>query len=195
MESLGNINWLAVIVGTVVTFLVGWAWYSPKLFGTRWAEGSGVSLNRPDKLPLVRHGHTIGCVVSAGPCHRHYSCDRRSFDGNSGDSGRCNVHGVDGWICTKIQLCHYGRFLLHRGCGCDHDSVPGRALKNRAGFFLRAVRQNRPRFRIGVVRQSVWQQFSPRGRLASVLLRALPHWAFLIRHHRTSLSHHMVNRP
>lgn len=52
MESIGNINWVAVIVGTVVTFLVGWAWYSPKLFGKRWAEGSGVSLNRPDKLPL-----------------------------------------------------------------------------------------------------------------------------------------------
>ncbi len=52
MESLGNVNWLAVIAGTVVAFLVGWAWYSPKLFGTRWAEGSGVSLNRPDKLPM-----------------------------------------------------------------------------------------------------------------------------------------------
>ena len=46
MEELTmNVNWLAVCVGAVAAFLVGWLWYSPKLFGTKWAEGVGVTLN------------------------------------------------------------------------------------------------------------------------------------------------------
>ncbi len=45
-----NVNWLAVIAGTVASFLVGWLWYSPKLFGIKWAEGVGVKLT-DSKLP------------------------------------------------------------------------------------------------------------------------------------------------
>lgn len=48
-----NLNWLAVIVGTVVAFLVGWLWYSPKLFGTKWAEGSRVVLGNANEMPFV----------------------------------------------------------------------------------------------------------------------------------------------
>lgn len=39
-----GVNWPAVIAGTVVAFVLGWAWYSQALFGRKWAEGSGVSL-------------------------------------------------------------------------------------------------------------------------------------------------------
>jgi len=46
-----HLNWIAVIVGTVASFLVGWLWYSPKLFGQGWADGSGVKLNTADKMP------------------------------------------------------------------------------------------------------------------------------------------------
>ncbi len=52
MEDFSRVNWLAVTVGTVVSFLVGWVWYSPKLFGKKWAEGSGVSLDSADKMPI-----------------------------------------------------------------------------------------------------------------------------------------------
>ena len=53
MESeFTNVNWLAVIVGTVVAFLVGWLWYSPKLFGTGWATGSGVELGNAQSMPV-----------------------------------------------------------------------------------------------------------------------------------------------
>ena len=44
MEDFSKVSWIAVVVGTIVSFLVGWAWYSPKLFGKKWAEGSGVKL-------------------------------------------------------------------------------------------------------------------------------------------------------
>ncbi len=51
-ELTANVNWLAVIVGTVVAFLVGWLWYSPRLFGKQWAEGSGVDLGSASSMPV-----------------------------------------------------------------------------------------------------------------------------------------------
>ena len=51
-ELTANVNWLAVIVGTVVAFLVGWLWYSPRLFGKQWAAGSGVDLGSASSMPM-----------------------------------------------------------------------------------------------------------------------------------------------
>lgn len=51
MES-ETVNWLAVIVGAVAAFLLGWLIYSPMLFGKKWAEGSGVEMNTADKMPV-----------------------------------------------------------------------------------------------------------------------------------------------
>lgn len=51
-EIITNVNWLAVIVGFVVSFLVGWAWYSPKLFGEKWAEGVGLDLQKASKMSV-----------------------------------------------------------------------------------------------------------------------------------------------
>ncbi len=46
MESLFfEVNWIAVGVGAVLAFLLGWLWYSPKLFGTKWAVGVGININ------------------------------------------------------------------------------------------------------------------------------------------------------
>ena len=54
MEVLtANINWPAVGGGGVVAFLLGWLWYSPKLFGVKWAEGVGVSLDKAGNMPLA----------------------------------------------------------------------------------------------------------------------------------------------
>jgi len=53
MEDFSALNWLAVGAGTVVAFGVGWLWYSPLLFGKKWAEGSGVELNAADKMPAA----------------------------------------------------------------------------------------------------------------------------------------------
>lgn len=49
--AVGGVSWLGIIVGAVVSFLVGWFWYSPKGFGTKWAEGVGVSLDDASKMP------------------------------------------------------------------------------------------------------------------------------------------------
>lgn len=39
----------AVIVAAVVSFLVGWGWYSQALFGKIWMRESGISKNAMDK--------------------------------------------------------------------------------------------------------------------------------------------------
>ena len=52
MENFTNVNWLAVIVGAVVSFLGCWLWYSPKVFGKKWAAGSGVTMDSNSKPPV-----------------------------------------------------------------------------------------------------------------------------------------------
>ncbi|MEO1159876.1 MAG: DUF1761 domain-containing protein [Pseudomonadota bacterium] len=56
-ELTTGVSWLAVVAGAVVSFLVGWLWYSPKLFGPKWAEGVGVEMASADEMP-------IGAMVS-----------------------------------------------------------------------------------------------------------------------------------
>ncbi len=51
-EITMGVNWIAVIVGAVVAFLLGWLWYSPKLFGTKWAEGARVSMAEGSEMPM-----------------------------------------------------------------------------------------------------------------------------------------------
>ncbi|MCY6381522.1 DUF1761 domain-containing protein [Hoeflea prorocentri] len=56
-EIASGVNWLAVILGAVVSFLAGWLWYSPKLFGPKWAEGVGVEMGTANEMP-------VGAMVS-----------------------------------------------------------------------------------------------------------------------------------
>lgn len=48
-----NVNWIAVVAGTIVAFLFGWLVYSPLLFAKVWAEGSGVELTAESRPPLA----------------------------------------------------------------------------------------------------------------------------------------------
>ena len=50
-ELTTGVSWLGVIVGAVVTFLVGGVWYS-KLFGKKWAEGVGVDFESASRMPM-----------------------------------------------------------------------------------------------------------------------------------------------
>jgi hypothetical protein len=45
VELTEGVNWLAVAVGTILSFLLGWLWYSPWLFANKWMEGVGI---KPD---------------------------------------------------------------------------------------------------------------------------------------------------
>ena len=54
-ELTNNINWLATIIGAIVAFLLGWLWYSPKLFVEKWAEGVRINFDGsgPSELVMV----------------------------------------------------------------------------------------------------------------------------------------------
>lgn len=52
MEDFSSVNWLAVVAGTLISFIGCWVWYSPKVFGKKWAEGSGVKLDSETKPPV-----------------------------------------------------------------------------------------------------------------------------------------------
>lgn len=52
MESEA-LHWTAVLVGTVVAFFVGWLYFSPKMLGKTWAEGSRISPEPPETMPWM----------------------------------------------------------------------------------------------------------------------------------------------
>ncbi len=52
-EITAGVDWIAVIVGTVLAFLLGWLWFSPLLFGKKWAEGVGIELGSASKMPVA----------------------------------------------------------------------------------------------------------------------------------------------
>ena len=51
-ELIEGVNWLAVLVGFVASYLLGWLWYSPKMFGLAWAKGVGVSFEGECEMPV-----------------------------------------------------------------------------------------------------------------------------------------------
>jgi hypothetical protein len=53
MEALfANVNWLAVGVSTILSFGLGGAWYSTKMFGTKWAKGVGIDIDANAGQPV-----------------------------------------------------------------------------------------------------------------------------------------------
>ena len=50
--EFANLNWLAVIVGTVVAYLLGMLWFSPKMFGPAWSGGMN-DLQPPSSPPAL----------------------------------------------------------------------------------------------------------------------------------------------
>lgn len=51
-ELTNDISWTAVIVSAVLSFFAGWLWYSPKLFGPKWAKGNGIEMGTANDMPV-----------------------------------------------------------------------------------------------------------------------------------------------
>ncbi|SHG35003.1 DUF1761 family protein [Cognatishimia maritima] len=47
------LNWTAVLVGTVAAFIAGWVYYSVKPIRVTWAEGSRISSEPPERMPMM----------------------------------------------------------------------------------------------------------------------------------------------
>lgn len=50
-ELFQGVSWSGVFSGAIAAFLLGWLWYSPKVFGLKWAEGVGVQMGSADEMP------------------------------------------------------------------------------------------------------------------------------------------------
>jgi len=55
-EITTGVIWIAVVLGAVGSFLVGWLWYSPILFGKKWAEGNGLGSDDASGMPFAAMG-------------------------------------------------------------------------------------------------------------------------------------------
>lgn len=74
--DLGQLNWLAVVVGALIYFALGALWYSPMLFGRAWQRSIGWDESRtpPQQsvmtyvLPLIAYlvmATAVGLVAAA----------------------------------------------------------------------------------------------------------------------------------
>ena len=53
MEPLiANVNWLAVGVSTIIGYLFASFWYSPSIFGEKWADGVGLKIGADEGFSI-----------------------------------------------------------------------------------------------------------------------------------------------
>lgn len=67
LDLLGQLNWLAVIAGAVIYFVIGAVWFAPPLFGRPWmaAIGWDESRTRPEMNPLSYAGPAVFYLIAA----------------------------------------------------------------------------------------------------------------------------------
>lgn len=67
--DIALMNWPAVALGTALAFGVGMLWFSPKVFGRAWAEGSH-NIHPPDAPPvaamIIQFGATLMLAFIVG---------------------------------------------------------------------------------------------------------------------------------
>jgi hypothetical protein len=65
--DVAGINWLAVLVGAVVYFVIGAAWFAPAVFGRPWmaAIGWDESRPRPEMNPVSYAGPAIFYLIAS----------------------------------------------------------------------------------------------------------------------------------
>jgi hypothetical protein len=64
-DTLGELNWLAVIVAALAYFVLGSIWYAPPVLGRLWIESSGIQMpegQRPS--PAIYLSPLLTCFVA-----------------------------------------------------------------------------------------------------------------------------------
>lgn len=54
-----DVNWLAVVVGAVLSFGLGWLWYSKSMFGDKWAAGSRVTMDASKPMVMALFAQAV----------------------------------------------------------------------------------------------------------------------------------------
>lgn len=66
MIQFGDINYLAVMIATIVTMLLGFLWYSPVLFGNAWVKLIGLKKEEMSGGPLT---YVLTALTALGGCY------------------------------------------------------------------------------------------------------------------------------
>lgn len=56
------VNYISILSASVLSFIVGMAWYSPVLFGNKWAKLSGVNFRKPKNKISVGISMLLGFI-------------------------------------------------------------------------------------------------------------------------------------
>ena len=52
-DSLGDLDWLALIVAGLAVFVFAWVWYGP-LLGNQWRAATGREMSQPDPMTMAK---------------------------------------------------------------------------------------------------------------------------------------------
>jgi len=63
MWTLSGINWVSILIATVVVMVIGWAWYSDMLFGKDWLGMIGKSKDDLKKNAGMGYGGALVLTV------------------------------------------------------------------------------------------------------------------------------------
>ena len=65
-DTLGDLNWLAVIVATIAYFALGALWYAPPVFGRAWQRAGGVEMVEGQRPGIAFYlGPLLTCFLAA----------------------------------------------------------------------------------------------------------------------------------
>ena len=60
-----DINWLAIIVASIIPLVTGFIWYNPKVFGTVWMKETGMTSEKAEKSnPAKTFGVAVICFFN-----------------------------------------------------------------------------------------------------------------------------------
>jgi hypothetical protein len=97
-----NINWLAVLVATLVSFLIGYAWYSPLLFGKAWMRASGMTEEKAKSANMGKiFGSAFGLTLLAAVNLAFFLADPSVHAGNGALYGFLTGFG---WVLPGIGV-------------------------------------------------------------------------------------------
>jgi hypothetical protein len=65
LVDLGSVNWWAVLVSTVIAYLIGAVWYAPPVFGDRWMSALGSKAPAPNRVKPMIAQFFLTLVIAA----------------------------------------------------------------------------------------------------------------------------------
>jgi hypothetical protein len=55
LDILGDLNWLAVVVGAAIYFALGAIWFMPAVLGRPWMRAIGIDPDQPQQAPGIAY--------------------------------------------------------------------------------------------------------------------------------------------